>query len=114
MLMDDHLEQQLVNELRSLLQSVNETYKDFYHIQLITLCDMKDMSCPECKQSTFGQQCKRCVIGYEEISRQPEPMNSVSNKMLEDLRNSPEEMVYLKEIERNHNRLIEEMENKTK
>lgn len=64
--MSDHLEQQLVNELRALLQSVNEKYKDFYHIQLITLCDMKDQKCSECVNSETGQQCKRCVIGFEE------------------------------------------------
>lgn len=65
--MDEHLEQQLVNELKSMLQSLNETYKSFFHIQLITLCDMKDMACSECKESATGQQCKRCVIGFEEL-----------------------------------------------
>jgi len=66
--MSEHLEQQLVNELRALLQSVNEKYKDFYHIHLITLCDMKDQKCSECVNSETGQQCKRCVIGFEEFS----------------------------------------------
>lgn len=79
--MNDHLEQQLVNELRSVLQTINEKYKDFFHLQLITLCDMKDKKCTQCVESPFGQQCKRCVIGYEEktqplgyeeISRQAE------------------------------------------
>lgn len=70
--MNDALEQQLVNELRAVLQPINEKYKDFFHIQLITLCDMKEKSCVPCLESEFGQQCKRCVIGYEEISRQPE------------------------------------------
>jgi len=70
--MDDHLEQQLINELRSVLQGINEKYKDFFHIQLITLCSMKDMSCSDCVNSEVGQQCKRCVVGWEEISRQPE------------------------------------------
>lgn len=68
--MDDHLEQQLINELRAVLQPINETYKDFFHIKLITLCDMKDMSCSECKDSETGQQCKRCIIGFEELSKQ--------------------------------------------
>jgi len=70
--MTDHLEQQLVNQLRAMLQPINEQYKDFYHINLITLCDMKEMSCDGCKSNEFGQQCRRCVVGYEEISRQPE------------------------------------------
>lgn len=69
MMMSDHLEQQLVNELRHILQPINEKYKDFFHIKLITLCDMKEMKCPECMESTFGQQCKRCVIGFGEIER---------------------------------------------
>lgn len=69
--MNDHLEQQLVNELRAVLKSFNVTYKDFFHLSLITLCDMKDKSCNDCVQSETGQKCKRCVIGYEEISRQP-------------------------------------------
>jgi hypothetical protein len=68
--MDDHLEQQLVNELRALLQPINEKYKDFFHIQLVTLCDMKDMSCSECQNSETKQQCKRCVIGFEELTKQ--------------------------------------------
>ena len=46
--MTDHLEMQLVNELRAVLQPINETYKDFFHIELITLCDMKEMSCNDC------------------------------------------------------------------
>jgi len=65
--MTDHLEQQLVNELCSLLKPLNEKYKDFFHIQLITLCDMKDMACSECVASETGQQCRRCVIGVQEI-----------------------------------------------
>lgn len=65
-IMIDHLEQQLVNELRAILQPINEKYKDFYHINLITLCDMKEMACDNCKASETGQQCRRCVIGVEE------------------------------------------------
>ena len=70
--MTDHLEQQLINELRAVLKPINETYKGFFHIQLITLCDMKELACKDCFESPCGQQCKRCVVGYEEISRQPE------------------------------------------
>jgi len=67
--MTDHLEQQLVNELREVLKPINEKYKDFFHIQLITLCDMKDMKCEECQNSETGQQCKRCVIGFQELGK---------------------------------------------
>lgn len=70
--MIDNLEQQLVNHLRDVIKPLNERYKDFYHISTITLCDMGDMSCSGCKENELGQQCKRCVIGWEEISRQPE------------------------------------------
>ncbi len=66
--MPDHLEQQLINELRVLLQTINEKYKEFFHIKLITLCDMKDMACSECMESETDQQCKRCVIGFEECN----------------------------------------------
>ncbi len=66
--MDDHLQQQLVNELRSVLKPINEKYKDFFHIKLITLCDMKDMACVECMESEVGQQCMRCVIGFKEVT----------------------------------------------
>lgn len=65
--MNDNLEQQLVNELRFVLQSINEKYKDFFHIELLTLCDMKDQRCSECVKSETGQQCKRCVIGVTEV-----------------------------------------------
>ena len=64
--MTDHLEQQLVNELRHLLQSLNDTYKDHFHIKLITLCDMKDQKCSECVNSETNQKCLRCVIGVED------------------------------------------------
>ncbi len=67
--MTDHLEQQLINELRSVLQPINETYKDFFHIQLLTLCDMKDLTCSECKDSETGQKCMRCVVGYQEVEK---------------------------------------------
>ena len=70
--MTDLLQQQLVNELRSVLKPINETYKDFFHIKLITLCDMKDQSCTECMESQFGQKCMRCVIGFEETRGQLE------------------------------------------
>ena len=68
--MTDCLEIQLVNELRAILQPINEKYKDFFHIQLITLCDMKDMKCSECMDSITDQQCKRCVIGFQEVVNQ--------------------------------------------
>lgn len=67
--MSDCLEIQLVNELRAILQPINEKYKDFFHIELITLCDMKDMKCNECIDSITAQQCKRCVIGFQEIAQ---------------------------------------------
>ena len=66
--MTDLLEMQLINELRSVLQPINETYKDFFHIELITLCDMKEMKCSVCVESKTGQQCKRCVIGVTEVN----------------------------------------------
>jgi hypothetical protein len=68
--MNDHLEQQLINEVRAMLQNINQTYKDFFHIQLLTICDMKDMACDGCVNSETGQQCKRCVIGFEELVKQ--------------------------------------------
>ncbi len=67
--MDDHLQQQLVNELRAILQPINEKYKDFFHIQLITLCDMKELTCNKCAENEAGQKCMRCVIGFEEVSK---------------------------------------------
>jgi hypothetical protein len=68
--MDDLLEQQLVNELRFMLQSINEKYKEFFHIELLTLCDMKEMKCIDCIKSETGQQCKRCVIGIKEVDKE--------------------------------------------
>jgi len=62
--MKDQLEQQLVNELRALLQGINERYGDFFHANLITLVDMKEESCEPCKLS--GSRCIRCVFGVKE------------------------------------------------
>ena len=67
--MSDLLEQQLVNEIRAMLRSINENYKDFFHIQLLTLCDMKDMTCSECANSECGQKCFRCVIGFKDVEK---------------------------------------------
>ena len=67
--MVEHLEQQLVNEICAFLKTINEKYKDFFHVELLTLCDMKDMKCNECIDSITAQQCKRCVIGFQEIAQ---------------------------------------------
>ena len=63
--MNDQLEAQLVNHIRSLLKPLNEEYKGFFHLKLITLCDAKDMKCTECEGTE--QQCKRCVFAFQEI-----------------------------------------------
>jgi hypothetical protein len=65
--MSDHLEHQLVNELRAVIQPLNEKYKDFFHLVVITLCDMKDKSCSACTDSLTGQKCMRCIITFEEF-----------------------------------------------
>lgn len=65
--MNDLVEQQLVKELRDFLQSLNEKYKSFFHVQLLTLCDMKDMRCKECVESETNQQCMRCAVGVTEV-----------------------------------------------
>lgn len=62
--MTDHLEQQLVNELRALLQGVNERYGEFFHVNLLTLVDMKEESCEPCKKT--GSKCLRCVVAVQE------------------------------------------------
>jgi NifB/MoaA-like Fe-S oxidoreductase len=58
------LEQQLVNELRHLLTGINEKYKGFFHINLLTLVDMKEGTCENCTNEQ--QQCLRCVVGVKE------------------------------------------------
>jgi hypothetical protein len=63
-IMSDPLEQQLVNELRSIFKSLNERYGEFFHVNLITLIDLKEDPCAPCKINNV--QCKRCVIGVEE------------------------------------------------
>lgn len=62
--MDELLEQQLINELRSLLKGINERYKDFFHCNLLTLIDLEDVACDKCVES--GCKCIRCVIAFEE------------------------------------------------
>jgi hypothetical protein len=63
--MTDLLQQQLLNELGASLKSINVKYKDFFHIEILTLCDMEE-KCGDCIRSETGQQCKRCVIGVTE------------------------------------------------
>jgi DNA primase len=59
------LEEQLANELRAVIKPINEKYKDFYHITLITLVDMKEMSCNKCTDGEIKCQCRRAVFSYE-------------------------------------------------
>lgn len=66
--MTEQLQEQLVNELRAVLKPINEKYKDFFHINIITLCDMKDQSCSVCVESEAGQKCMRCVLAVEDKS----------------------------------------------
>lgn len=67
--MTEHLEQQIVNEIRALLKPLNEKYKDFFHLNLMTLCDLKDMKCTECENSLTDQKCMRCVFIFEELNK---------------------------------------------
>ncbi len=60
---DDHLLEQLANELRPTLQELNKKYEGFFHMSLVTLCDLNE-NCETCKE-TVGMRCLRAVIGYE-------------------------------------------------
>lgn len=73
--MNDHLEEQLVNHLRSLLQDLNDKYKDFFHFQLLTIVDMKEESCANCTESVCNPRCLRGVIGYECKESPEQPMS---------------------------------------
>jgi hypothetical protein len=64
--MTEHLEEQLVNELRAKLQELNEKYKDFYHFDLLTLVDLDDESCVKCTDNITKPKCMRSVIGVKE------------------------------------------------
>ncbi len=61
--MTDELQEQLVNELRAFLQTMNVKYKGFFHCQLITLVDMEENTCDHCIENK--EKCLRSVIGYE-------------------------------------------------
>ena len=62
------LEEQLVNELRSLLRPLNDKYKDFIHLNIMTLVPVpaEDM-CNECKNNEFEPLCERVVVGVHEV-----------------------------------------------
>lgn len=64
--MQDHLEEQLVNELRALLRELNKKYQDFFHFQLITLCDLKDDICKTCQDNETKPRCLRVAVGIHE------------------------------------------------
>ena len=63
----DHLGQQMVNELRALLQNMNETYKDFYHFKLFNLIDLDPKECTACTEAE--KQCLRCVISFSKMEK---------------------------------------------
>lgn len=73
-MIDEHLEQQLVNELGALLKQLNHTYKGFFHFQLLTLVDMKQDTCLPCNEDPFKPKCLRAVIGFEKKDKdEPTP-----------------------------------------
>lgn len=63
--MEDHLFEQMINELRALLKQLNDKYNDFYHFNILTVVDLKkeDQQCKNCVDG--HKQCLRGVIGYE-------------------------------------------------
>lgn len=72
--MDEMFQEQMVNELRAMLQTINKKYEGFFHFQILTICDMKDESCVACKNDG-NIQCLRGVFGYEEMSKKEEITN---------------------------------------
>lgn len=64
--MTNELEQQMVNEIRHLLEQINQKYTGFFHCKLFTIIDMEKESCAECIKA--HQKCVRCVIGVREPS----------------------------------------------
>lgn len=63
----DALGVQMVNELRDLLQKINETYKDFYHFRLFNIIDLEPGECTKCNET--AQQCLRCVVSFKKMDQ---------------------------------------------
>lgn len=64
------LEEQLVNELRTLLRQVNEKYKDFFHCNILTMVPLPEADmCLNCKDSEFKPECKRVVVGVHQENK---------------------------------------------
>lgn len=64
-MIEQHLEEQMVNELRAKLNEINKNYEGYFHIQLLTLVDMKQDTCLPCNEDPFKPKCLRAVFGYE-------------------------------------------------
>ena len=64
-MIDAHLEEQLVNELRDRLGQMNKKYKGYFHFEVLTLVDMKEDSCLPCTDDPFKPKCLRAVIGFD-------------------------------------------------
>ena len=62
--MVDPLEQQLVNELNALIKPLNEKYKDFFHIGIMTLMDMGKDTCTQCCENKG--KCFRAIFAVSE------------------------------------------------
>lgn len=59
---EDHLTEQMVNELRHLLLQLNEKYKEFYHYNLLTVVQLNDQTCQLCIEG--NKKCLRAAVGY--------------------------------------------------
>lgn len=62
----DSLFEQMTNEIRAFLKQINETYKDLFHCNVLTMADLGDMRCDRCHQNET--KCVRCVVAYEHRS----------------------------------------------
>ena len=65
MIRDNALEEQLINNCRAVLQELNEKYKGFYHLKVITIVPLEqDNNCEKCVEEQVLDM--RVVVGLNE------------------------------------------------
>lgn len=61
--MDIALETKIVDDLREKLNELNAKYIDVIHFSVLTIANLKDLSCMDCTQ--MNRPCTRAVIGFK-------------------------------------------------
>lgn len=63
----------MINEIRHLLKQINETYKDLFHVRVLTMVDETGQACESCVENQT--RCMRCIVGVTTMNDKKDVCN---------------------------------------